>query len=112
VAVGKRIMGGVNGVTEGMRVYGSHGRCLPMLQSRVAAVYHGCMLEELRDMLRRAPFHRFRIITTSGHVYEVDDPLCLAMAESYLFCAYPKSDRSARIRLNQIVALEAHEAAK
>ena len=70
------------------------------------------MIDELKELLRRDPFHPFRIVTTSGHAYDVANPLSLALAETYLFYAYPKSDRSARIRLSQIVALEEHEPAK
>jgi hypothetical protein len=57
------------------------------------------------------PFHPFRIITTSGDRYEVTDANSVALAPSYLFYAFPHSDRSAHIRLNQMVALETMERA-
>lgn len=64
------------------------------------------MLDQMKEALRREPFQPFRIITTSGDRYDVLDPLSVAVAETYLFYAFPKSDRSAHLRLNQIVAIE------
>jgi hypothetical protein len=69
------------------------------------------MLEQLKEYLNRGPFHPFRIVTTSGDRYEVTDANSVALAQTYLFYAYPRSDRSAHIRLNQVVALETMETA-
>jgi hypothetical protein len=64
------------------------------------------MIEQLREYLHRDPFQPFRIVTTSGQAYEVASPDSVAIAESYLFYCFPHSDRSAHVRLNQIVAFE------
>jgi hypothetical protein len=64
------------------------------------------MIDQLKEYLDREPFQPFRIVMASGHAYEVLNPHAVAIAQSYLFYAFPQSDRSATIRLNQIVALE------
>ena len=69
------------------------------------------MLEQLREHLHRDPFQPFRIVTTSGHGYDVRGPDSVAIAESYIFYCFPNSDKSAHIRLNQIVAIETLQAA-
>jgi hypothetical protein len=69
------------------------------------------MLEQLREYLARDPFYPFRIVTSSGHTYDVHSPHSIAIAESYIFYCFPNSDKSAHIRLNQIVALETLQAA-
>jgi hypothetical protein len=69
------------------------------------------MIEQLKEYLERDPFQPFRIITTSSTVYDVQSPHAVAIAESYLFYCFPQSDRSAHIRLNQLVALETLQAA-
>jgi hypothetical protein len=69
------------------------------------------MLEQIKEHLNREPFRPFRIVTTSGDRYEVTDTNSVALAQSYLFYAFPHSDRSAHIRLNQVVALETMETA-
>ena len=69
------------------------------------------MIAQLQEHLDREPFQPFRIITTSGDRYEVLTPHEVAIAKTYLFYAFPHSDRSAHIRLNQIVALESAEPA-
>jgi hypothetical protein len=69
------------------------------------------MIEQLREHLHRDPFRPFRIVTTSGHEYEVQTPDEVAIAQTYLFYAFPRSDKSAHIRLNQIVAIETSDQA-
>jgi len=64
------------------------------------------MIDQLKEMLRREPFQPFRLITSSGDRYDVLESASVAVAESYLFYRFPKSDRSAHIRLNQLVAFE------
>jgi hypothetical protein len=64
------------------------------------------MLDQIREQLDREPFTPFRIITTSGDRYDVLDPHAVAIAQTYLFYCFPRSDRSAHIRLNQVVATE------
>jgi hypothetical protein len=69
------------------------------------------MIDQLREYLDREPFQPFRIVTSSGDKYEVLNPHGIALAQTYLFYAYPRSDRSAHIRLSQIVALKSLETA-
>jgi hypothetical protein len=69
------------------------------------------MDEQLREYLHREPFHPFRLITTSGDRYDVMSPDEVAIAKTFVFYAYPRSDRSAHIRLNQLVAIELLEVA-
>jgi hypothetical protein len=71
--------------------------------------YNVSMLTQLQAHLDREPFQPFRIVTTSGDRYEVLNPHTVAIAQTYLFYAFPRSDRSAHVRLNQIVALETVE---
>jgi len=73
---------------------------------KIALEYNVCMIEQLREHLRREPFQPFRIVTTSGPGFDVLTPEEVAIAETYLFYCYPRSDRSATVRLTQIVALE------
>ncbi len=69
------------------------------------------MIGRIYEYLDREPFAPFRIITTSGDRYDVLDPHSVAIAQTYLFYCFPRSDRSAHIRLNQIVAMESLQAA-
>lgn len=64
------------------------------------------MIQQIREHLERDPFRPFRIVVTSGDRYDVLDPHAVAIAQTYLFYAFPRSDRSAHIRLNQLVAME------
>lgn len=67
------------------------------------------MLERLEEMLRKEPFTPFRIIITSGTQYDVSAPLMVGVGKSELAYYFPKSDRLAHIRLNQIAAIETLE---
>ncbi len=69
------------------------------------------MIEQLREYLHCDPFQLFRIVTNSGQSYDVQSPDSLAIAETYIFYCFPRSDRSTHIRLNQVVALESLQAA-
>ncbi len=64
------------------------------------------MIARIREQRKHKPFAPFRIITTSRDRYDVFDPRSVAIAETYLLYCSPRSDRSAHIRLNQIVATE------
>ena len=64
------------------------------------------MLEKLKDLLDRKPFVSFRIVVTSGSVYEVISPYQIAIGQTQLDYYFPRSNRSATIRLNQLVSLE------
>ena len=63
------------------------------------------MLEKLKDLLDREPFVSFRIVVTSGSVYEVTSPYQIAIGQTQLDYYFPRSDRSATIRLSQPVSL-------
>ena len=70
------------------------------------------MRDELIEHLRREPFVPFRITLTSGQGYDVANPQLVAMGESLIHVMYPKSDRYAVLRLNQIASIESLETAQ
>ena len=70
------------------------------------------MLDDLKELLSRESFVPFRIVLTSGNSYEVDSPFQLAVGESQLNYYYPRSDKWAVLRLNQVAAFEILEAHK
>jgi hypothetical protein len=70
------------------------------------------MLDDLKELLTRDSFVPFRIVLTSGNSYEVDSPFQLAIGESQLNYYYPRSDKWAILRLNQVAAFEILEAHK
>lgn len=67
------------------------------------------MNERLEELLRKEPFVPFRIILTSGSSYDVTSPLMIAVGQSELSYYFPKSDRLAHLRLNQLAALETQD---
>ena len=67
------------------------------------------MFERLEEFLRKEPFIPFRIILTSGTHYDVLSPLMLAVGKSELSYYFPKSDKLAHARLNQLAAIETLE---
>ena len=64
------------------------------------------MLDDLKELLGRDPFVPFRIILTSGSTYDVSTPYQVAAGQSQLNYYYPKSDRWAILRLNQVASFE------
>jgi len=64
------------------------------------------MVDDLKDLLRRDPFAPFRIVLTSGSTYEVASPYQVAIGQSQLDYYYPRSDKKAILRLNQIASVE------
>ncbi len=72
------------------------------------------MLESINELINAEPFHAFKIILTSGHEYTVADPMLIAVGKTEIFFYYPKSDRRANLRMNQIAAVETthHTSAK
>jgi hypothetical protein len=70
------------------------------------------MVEKLKELLDGDPFVPFRIILTSGGGYEVISPYQVALGETRLDYFFPRSDRSAMVRLNQVVAFETLEELK
>ena len=69
------------------------------------------MLDTIREMLDAEPFRPFRIIITSGDRYEVQNPHLVAIGRTELLYFFPRSDRWASIRLNQIVSAETVQSA-
>jgi hypothetical protein len=69
------------------------------------------MREEILDRLNREPFVPFRIVLTSGQGFDVTNPNLVAVGESILHVMYPRSDRYAILRMNQIASLEILETA-
>jgi hypothetical protein len=67
------------------------------------------MTDKLKQLLDQDPFVPFRIVVTSGGAYEVTSPSQVALGETRLDYFYPRSDRDATVRLNQIVAFESLE---
>ena len=70
------------------------------------------MLEKLKDLLDREPFVSFRIVLTSGHGYDVTTPYQVAIGQTQFDYYFPRSDRSATVRLNQVVSFETLDEAK
>jgi hypothetical protein len=70
------------------------------------------LIDRLKELLDAGPFEAFRIVVTSGGAYEVTSPYQVAVGETRLDYFFPHSDRSAMLRLNQIVAFETLEEMK
>ena len=64
------------------------------------------MREEIIELLNRDPFVPFTIVTTSGREYAVANPHLVALGQSLLHVFFPKSDRSATLRITEVVSLE------
>ncbi|MCL2639280.1 MAG: hypothetical protein FWD53_00390 [Phycisphaerales bacterium] len=70
------------------------------------------MLDDLKEFLRAEPFVPFRIILTSGSSYDVSTPYQLAIGKTQLDYYFPKSDRKAVLRQNQIASFATVDPAK
>jgi hypothetical protein len=70
------------------------------------------MVDRLKQLLDKEPFQAFKLVVTSGGTYEVLSPYQVAIGETQLDYYYPRSDRTATIRINQIVAFETTEELK
>jgi hypothetical protein len=68
------------------------------------------MKERIEEFIRKEPFMPFRLIFNNGHHYDVLSPLMVAAGESELTYYFPKSDRLAHARLNQLVSIETLDA--
>ncbi len=69
------------------------------------------MRQSLIEILEKEPFQPFRIVMTSGDKYDILNPHLVAVGESQLTLYYPRSDRFAMLRMNQIAAFEGLQAA-
>ena len=64
------------------------------------------MLDQLLEHLHRRPFVPFWIVMTSGDRFEVADRHSVAIGLTMLHCFYPRSDRSASLRIKELAAFE------
>jgi hypothetical protein len=64
------------------------------------------MREEIIELLNRDPFVPFTIVTTGGREYVVANPNLVALGQSLLHVFFPRSDRSATLRIAEVVSLE------
>jgi hypothetical protein len=62
--------------------------------------------DELRGLLKRAPFEPVRIRLSSGKTYEIHNPALALVMRSRLFIAAPGTDRWTLIPLLHIAAVE------
>lgn len=69
------------------------------------------MLEDLKRFHRSEPFVPFRLVLNSGSAYDVTSPFQIAVGQTQLDYLYPKSDRKAVLRQNQIASFETIESA-
>jgi hypothetical protein len=70
------------------------------------------MLDDLKEWLGNDPFVPFCVVVTSGGAYEVTTPYQLAIGQTQFDYYFPKSDRKATVRLNQLVSIETLEERK
>ncbi len=68
------------------------------------------MLQKLKNLLDAEPFTPFRLVVTSGTTYDVHSPYQVAIGETLVDYFFPRSDRSASFRLNQLVSVETLDA--
>jgi hypothetical protein len=69
------------------------------------------MREHLIELLNHEPFVPFRIVLTSGEGYDVGNPNLAAVGESLIHVFFPRSDKYATLRMNQIASTETAETA-
>ncbi len=67
--------------------------------------------DELKEFLKRTPFRPFRIILSSGTVYEIMNPEPAVVMRSELFIAFPGEDRWVFVPLPHVAAIETLQAA-
>jgi hypothetical protein len=70
------------------------------------------MLDDLKKWLDNDPFIPFRVVVTSGGAFDVTSPYQLAIGETQFDYYFPRSDRKAVVRLNQLVSIETLEEKK
>ena len=69
------------------------------------------MVESIVNLIKAEPFHPFKIILTSGEVYEIPNPNLVAVGKSVIVLCWPKSDRISILGQNQIVSIDVPQAA-
>jgi len=70
------------------------------------------MLDRIEELAKKEPFIPYRLVLTNGSHYDVLSPLMVAVGETQLAYFYPKSDKLAYLRLNQLAAIETLEQKK
>lgn len=92
------------------------GRMHHITAAEVAAVHvvtpdpaEGRMREMILTLKHREPFVQFQIVLNSGDRYLIENPDLLAVGKSELAYYFPRSNRVAFLRANQIVAVEQME---
>jgi hypothetical protein len=62
--------------------------------------------DTLKEMLDRNPFEPFRVITSSGEAYVVQNPGLATLMKSQIFIARPRFDRWTLVPLLHVWAVE------
>ena len=70
------------------------------------------MIDDLKQWLDNDPFVPFRVVLTSGGVFDVTSPYQLAIGKTQFDYYFPASDRKATVRLNQLLSIETLEERK
>jgi hypothetical protein len=65
----------------------------------------------LQELVRKDPFQPFRIVTSGGKEYLVNDPHLVVVMRSEIFYAFPSKDRWTTIPISHISSIEVGEAA-
>ena len=64
------------------------------------------MLDTIKVLKHRDPFIQFQIVMTSGDRYLIENPDLLAIGKSEMTYYFPKSNRVAFLRTNQVASVE------
>ena len=64
------------------------------------------MRDEIQRLLEQDPFRAFRIVLSSGHVYEVHNPGMFYLMQDVALFAAARSDLYSYLRLVQIAAVD------
>ena len=67
---------------------------------------NGNILGSIRELKAQEPFLPFAIVMSSGDRYVIEAPENLVEMKTEFFYAFPKSDRFALMRMNQISSVE------
>ena len=66
----------------------------------------GNIEKTIEELKRHDPFEPFRIVTSSGDKYLIDNPENLVIGDQKIFYCVPRTDSVVYIRKSQIVAVE------
>jgi hypothetical protein len=64
------------------------------------------MLQQIQELLDSDSFIPFQVVMTSGDKYVVTNPHMLLLGKTQFFYCFPRSDRLAWLRYNQVAAVE------